>query len=132
MYQIDENKSIMVKLVEMDETVTLFEQMEQNTGPVILINKFNVKPEEIDQLQKAWAADASYFKQQPGFISTQLHRGIGGSCVFINYAIWESTELFKKAFNNPEFKSRLVAYPDSTVTSPHLFKKVSVPGICVE
>ena len=71
----------MVKLVEMDETVTLFEQMEQNTDPVILINKFNVKQEEIDQLLKAWAADASYFKQQPGFVSTQLHRGIGGSCV---------------------------------------------------
>jgi hypothetical protein len=76
------------KLVEMDKTVTLLEQMEQNTGPVILINKFNVKPEEIDNLLKAWASDASYFNQQLGFVSTQIHRGIEGSCVFINYAIW--------------------------------------------
>lgn len=42
---------------------------EENVGPVILINKFNVKPEEVDQLLRAWAADAAYFKSQPGFIS---------------------------------------------------------------
>ena len=42
MCQIDENKSIMVKLVEMDEKVTISEQMELNVGPVILINKFTV------------------------------------------------------------------------------------------
>jgi Antibiotic biosynthesis monooxygenase len=75
--------SWLVKLVEMDEKITLSEQMEQeNVGPVILINKFNVKPEEADQLLRAWAADAAYFKSQPGFISTQLHRGIAGSSVF--------------------------------------------------
>lgn len=54
----------------MDEKVTIAKQMEQKTGPVILINKFNVKPEDVDQLLKAWSDDASYFKQQPGFIST--------------------------------------------------------------
>lgn len=86
----------------MDEMVTLSAQMEQNISPVILINKFNVKPEDVDQLLKAWAADAAYFKQQPGFISTQLHRGIGGSCVFINYAVWESTQQFKEVFNRPD------------------------------
>ena len=95
----------MIKLIEMDEKVTFSSQMEENTSPVILINKFNVNPEDVDRLLKAWAADAAYFKQQPGFISTQLHRGIGGSCVFINYAVWESTEQFKEEFNRPEFKS---------------------------
>lgn len=116
----------------MDEMITLSAQMEQNVSPVILINKFNVKSEDVDQLIKAWAADAAYFKQQPGFISAQLHRGIRGSCVFINYAVWESTQQFKEAFNRPEFKSKLGAYPDSTTTSPHLFKKVAVSGICVD
>jgi hypothetical protein len=77
-------KSI-VKLVEMDEKITLSEQMEEeNVGPVILINKFNVKPEEVDQLLRAWAADAAYFKSQSGFISTQLHRGIAGSSVYLS------------------------------------------------
>jgi heme-degrading monooxygenase HmoA len=111
--------------------------MEENVSPIILINKFNVKPEDIDQLLKAWAADAAYFKQQPGFISTQLHRGIGdssisGSCVFINYAVWKSTAHFKLAFK-PKFKSKLGDYPDSTTaTSPHLFKKIAVAGIYVD
>src|ERR671911_882965 len=121
----------MIKLIEMDEMVTLSAQMEQNISPVILIDKFNVKPEDVDQLLRAWAADAAYFKQQPGFISTQLHRGIGGSCVFINYAVWESTELFKKAVKNAELQSRLEKYPPSAVASPHLFKKIAVSGICV-
>jgi hypothetical protein len=73
---------VIVKLVEMNEKITLSEQMEEkNVGSVILINKFNMKPEEVDQFLQTWASDAEYFKQQPGFISTQLHRGIGGSCV---------------------------------------------------
>jgi hypothetical protein len=68
----------MLKMVEMDENVTLAAQLEEQKDgrPVILINKFNVKPEEVDQLLKAWAADAAYLKQKPGFISTQLHRGM--------------------------------------------------------
>jgi len=42
----------MIKLVEMDEKVTVFEQMEANVDSVILINKFNVKPDEVDQFLK--------------------------------------------------------------------------------
>jgi heme-degrading monooxygenase HmoA len=120
----------MLKLVEMDERVTLAEQMGLNIGPVILINKFTVAEEEADQLLRAWAADAAWMKQQPGFISAQLHRGVGGSCVFLNYAVWESTESFRRAFADPKFRSSLGAYPSSTVASPHLFQKVGVPGIC--
>ena len=121
----------MPKLIEMDKNVTLFAQMEEQIGPVILINQFTVEPDEADQLLKAWATDAALMKQQPGFISTQLHRGIGGSSVFINYAVWESVQDFKRAFSNPEFQSKLKDYPASTEGSPHLFQKVAVPGICV-
>lgn len=123
----------MLKMVEMDENVTLAAQLEEEGGrPVILINRFNVKPEDVDGLLKAWAADAAYLKQKPGFVSTQLHRGVGGSCVFINYAVWESVEQFKQATSDPAFRSALAHYPDSTVASPHLFRKVAVPGICVD
>jgi hypothetical protein len=48
----------MIKLVEMDEKVTLSEQLRENVeGIVILINKFNVKPEEVDHFLRAWAID---------------------------------------------------------------------------
>jgi heme-degrading monooxygenase HmoA len=117
--------------VEMDERVPLSAQMEEKLGPVVLVNTFTVEPDEVAQLLKAWAADAAWMKQQPGFISTQLHRGIGGSRVFLNYAVWESSEHFKRAFSHPEFRSHLGHYPASTRVSPHLFQKLAVPGICV-
>jgi quinol monooxygenase YgiN len=120
----------MAKVIELDEKVTLSEQLEENVSPLILINKFNVKPEEADQFLKAWEKDATYFKSQPGFISAQLHRGIGGSGIFVNYAVWESTEYLKKALSNVDVQTILSKYPASTVVSPHLFKKVAVPGIC--
>ena len=110
---------------------------EKIIGSVILINKFNVEPNKVEQFLKDWGEDATNFKQQPGFISTQLHRGIGKSSVFINYAVWESMEHYKKAVNkilfSPESQSPLLKYDDnSLVISPHLFKKVAVPGICVD
>jgi hypothetical protein len=40
---------------------------------------------------------------------------------------------FKKAVNNVmNPNDRMSAYPPSTVASPYLFKRVAVPGICVE
>jgi heme-degrading monooxygenase HmoA len=121
----------MVSRVEMDEQVTIRDQLGDTGGPVILINKFTVRPEEADQLLAAWANDAIWMKQQPGFISTQLHRGIAGSGVFLNYAVRESTAHFRQAFTNPEFQSKLAEYPPSAMASPHLFRKVAVEGICV-
>lgn len=121
----------MVKMVEMDEAVSLQQQLGHEVSPVILINKFNVKPEDVDLFVAAWADDAAFFKRQPGFISTQLHRGIGGSCVFINYAVWESVALFRQALSQPEFQEALKNYPPSVVGSPHLFEKIAVPNICV-
>lgn len=120
-----------MKFVEMDGSVSVFAQMEAEVGPVVLMNKFTVDPSEADSLLKAWAVDAAFMKSQPGFISTQLHRGAAGSCVFMNYAVWESAAAFRNAFNQPEFQARLGNYPPSAVASPHLFTKVAVAGICV-
>lgn len=120
----------MATFVEMDGQVTIRDQLEDTGGPVVLINTFTVNPQEADQLVSAWANDAAWMKQQPGFISTQLHRGIAGSAVFLNYAVWESTAHFRRAFTNPEFQAKLAHYPASTIVSPHLFRKLAVPDIC--
>jgi len=123
----------MTNLVEMDEQVGIFTQMEENVGPVILINKFSVDPKEFDQFLKGYAIDNEKFKQQPGFISTQLYKGIGGSGIFVNYAVWESAAHFKRAVNNVmNPNDTMSAFPASTVASPHLFKKVAIQGICVD
>ena len=122
----------MLKRIEMDEHVSLADQLSAEVGPVILVNTFKVDPDDVDALLESWAADATYLKTKPGFISTQLHRGIAGSGVFLNHAVWESVEAFRNAFGDPKFQETFARYPDSTVASPHLFQKVAVPGICVD
>ena len=122
----------MLRLAEMDDRVRLADQLAEEVGPVILINTFQVAPEEVDALLEAWAADAAHLKRQPGFIAAQLHRGIGGSGVFLNHAVWESVAAFRDAFGDPQFQATFARYPDSTVASPHLFQKVAVPGVCVD
>jgi heme-degrading monooxygenase HmoA len=121
-------EAVMLQRIEMDQRVPLADQLAEEVGPVTLINTFTVAPEDADALLEAWAADAAYLKIKPGFISTQLYRGIGGSGVFINQAVWESVEAFRDAFGDPQFQATFARYPDSTVASPHLFQKVAVPG----
>jgi heme-degrading monooxygenase HmoA len=69
-------------------------------------------------------------KRQPGYISAQLHRAIGGSNLFLNYPVWESVAHFRAAFNHPDFGRALGEYPSSVVASPHLFSRVVVPNLC--
>lgn len=117
---------------ELNDNFSLGDQMQSTEqGPIVLINVFTVDPADEDALLVAWTHDANFMKAQPGYISTQLHQGIGGSSTFINYAVWESVESFRNAFSNPEFQSRIADYPSSAVASPHLFKKLAVPGHCV-
>ena len=122
----------MLQRTEMDNNVSLFDQLATEVGPVILVNTFHVAPEDVDALVDAWAVDAAYLKTKPGFISTQLHRGVAGSSTFLNMAVWETVEAFRAAFSDPKFQSGVASYPDTTVASPHLFQKVAVPGICVD
>lgn len=119
------------KLVEMDNNITMLEQLNEDVGPIMQINKFNVDKEEVDQFLKAFTETGEVLKNEPGYISAQLHRGIGGSCVFLNYEVWESVGDFKRAISDPKFISSLAELPPSTVMSPHLFKRVAVPGICL-
>lgn len=116
---------------ELDAAVTLTEQMQSNEGPVVLVNLFTVDPADEDALLKAWAHDADFMKAQPGYISTQMHKGIAGSSTFMNYAIWESVESFRNAFSHPEFQRRIADYPDSADARPHLFNKLAVANHCV-
>jgi heme-degrading monooxygenase HmoA len=123
---------MMLQLRELDDRVRLADQLSEEVGAVVLINTFRVAPEDADALLEAWAVDAAHLKQQPGFISAQLHRGIAESGVFCNLAVWESVQAFRDAFGDPQFQATFARYPDSTVASPHLFQKVAVPGICVD
>lgn len=118
-----------MRLREMDDQVTYMEQLQAGNGPIVLINVFSVSPEDAERLLQVWAEDAAFMKQQPGFVSTQMHRGTAGSSTFVNVAEWESAAALGRAFASPEFQRRLEQYPDSAVASPHVFEKVAVPGV---
>lgn len=121
----------MLQFQPLDPSVPIFQQLNTEVAPVILINMFQVAAADIPALLKAWENDANWMKKQPGYISTQLHEAIGGSAMFLNYAVWESVSHFRAAFNHPDFKSALEHYPSSTIASPHLFRRLTVPNLCV-
>lgn len=119
-----------LSLRPLDPVVPIEQQLESTAAPVVLVNLFTVADNDVAALIAAWEKDANWMKRQPGFISTQLHRAIGGSCMFMNYAVWESVERFRAAFTHPDFVDGLHAYPSSVVAQPQLFTRVAVPNLC--
>lgn len=115
----------------LDPAFPIERQLAVDAVSVVLVNVFTLDAADEQAFLQVWQDDAAFMKRQPGFISTQLHRAIGESTAYLNYAVWESTADFRAAFSHPEFRAKLSAYPSSAVASPHLFRKVAVPGICV-
>ena len=115
----------------LDPAFPIERQIAIDARPVILVNPFTLDKANEQTFLKVWQDDAAFMKRQPGFISTQLHRAVGESPTYLNYAVWQSTADFRAAFTHPEFVAKLSAYPLSAVASPHLFQKVAVADICV-
>ncbi|UFX46758.1 antibiotic biosynthesis monooxygenase [Bradyrhizobium sp. 41S5] len=121
----------MPQMRPLDPAFPIERQLAVDASNIVLVNVFTLDKADEEIFLKAWQADAAIMKRQPGFISTQLHRALGDSPAYLNYAVWESTAAFRSAFANPEFRAKLSAYPASAVASPHLFQKVAVADICV-
>ena len=121
----------MPQLRPLDPNFPITRQLTVTASPAVLVNIFTVDAADADTLLKTWENDALWMKQQPGFVSTQLHRAIGDSYMFLNYAVWESVDHFRQAFTHPDFQSAIAAYPSSSVVSPHLFQKMTVANLCV-
>jgi heme-degrading monooxygenase HmoA len=120
------------QLVELDESAPFMAQLgDEDDGPVVLINKFTVPAADVmDDFVDAWAEAAAVMKGQPGFISTQLHKGTAESLTLVNVAEWESKSALRAALGKPEFQATHGKYPDGATSSPHVFRKVAVQGIC--
>ena len=121
----------MALLRPLDPAFPIERQIGIDAGPVVLVNVFTLDRSDEQVFLKIWQSDAAFMKRQPGFISTQLHRAVGNSATYFNYAVWETTAHFRAAFTQPEFQAKLSDYPSSAVAMPHLFQKVAVPEICV-
>lgn len=121
----------MLQFRPLDSNVPISEQLGSDVSPVVLINLFQVAAGDIPGLLEAWEGDANWMKRQAGYISTQLHRAVGASHLFLNYAVWESVRDFRTAFTHPDFQRALGHYPSSVIASPHLFSRVAVPNLCI-
>lgn len=119
-----------MNFVEVAPTVTLADQLREEGGPAVLADTLVIPPEDADALLAAWTQDTAVMKRQPGFPSTQVHRDIAGSGVFLDVAVWKSPARFRAAFANPAFREKPAGYPPTATASPHLFRKLADPGLC--
>lgn len=120
-----------MKFVETDPDTTFAQQLAAADGePVVLINRFHVPRGEEEEFLARWQQDGAYMLAH-GCLSGQLHRGTEGSGSYVNVAVWENAQALAGAFSSPEFQELINRYPDSCTVSPHVFKKVAVPGVCV-
>ena len=115
----------------LDPAFPIERQIGIEASSVVLVNVFTLDKADEQVFLQVWQDDAQFMKRQPGFISAQLHRALGESPTYFNYAVWESTADFRSAFMHPEFRAKMSAYPSSAVASPHLFQKVAASGVCV-
>ena len=120
-----------VRTVNLDDRVAFRQQLEHNAGPVVLMSTFLVGPDQVDNFLEGFKKQFAIMRRQPGLISAQLHRGIAGSSLFMNYIVWETVDDFKRGYELPECQARLKQYPPGTVVSASFFQRVAVPGMCV-
>jgi quinol monooxygenase YgiN len=119
------------KIIDLDDRVTFKQQLEHNIGPVVLMSTFLVPSDQVDNFLEGFKKQFAIMRKQSGLISAQLHRGIAGSGLFMNYIVWESVEAFRRGFELPEFQAQLKQYPPGTVLSASFFQRVAVPGMCL-
>ena len=66
---------------------------------VILINPFKVPEGKLKESIAFWEKARDFLKEQPGYISTKLHKSLKPDATFelINVAVWESPSAFQAA-----------------------------------
>lgn len=122
-----------IELLDIPGTATPFlGQLQTDTSPAIFMNTFVIKSHEDEKLFLSnWKRDGGHMKSQPGLLSAQLHRSVGQEGnVFVNIAVWESTDAFRTALANPEFKKHASGYPEGVTAYPVILSKVAISGIC--
>ncbi len=91
---------------------------------VILINPFEV-PEGADDegFLRGWERAAEYMREQPGFVSSHLHRAVGPDARFrfVNVAEWASPQDFRAAVTSERFRE---IAKDAGPSSPALYEVV--------
>jgi heme-degrading monooxygenase HmoA len=77
------------------------------TGPVTLINSFQVAPGRDTSFRALWGETSRYFIARPGFVSLRLHRAVSDDAPYrwVNVAVWESEADFRAAHGTDQFRT---------------------------
>ncbi|GIJ92132.1 hypothetical protein Asppvi_011108 [Aspergillus pseudoviridinutans] len=118
----------MATFYDFDPQKPFREQLEEETGPVVLTNTFTIPEGRMDEAIETWRKTAEILRFCPGYISTQLHRGVS-SHILINVAVWDSAHHLRDGLNREDFKAVLASFPPGTECRAHLFRRQAVEGL---
>ena len=102
-----------------------------DSGPVTVVNTYLPPEGGREALLAAYKKDSDVLRSHPGFIAAQMYEGTGGNRAFVTVAVWESAQHLAAAVADPEFQKAQADYPDGSIVSPLLARKMAVEGICV-
>jgi hypothetical protein len=122
----------MIQIKDFDENVKFFSQLNyaEYNGKIYLLFVFKV-PTDVEQtFLTCWKNHGDVMGKFEGYGSEKLHKGISGSDVYFNYAIWNSLADFRIAFFSPDSQTCLGAYPDSCTFTGQIVKPIFVEGVC--
>ena len=122
----------MIQVKNFDEKTGFFQQLNdsENSGKIYLLFVFNVPADVENEFLTCWKKHGEVMGKFNGYISEKLHKGISGSDVYFNYAMWNSLSDFKNGFLSAESQACLNAYPDACTFTGQILKSVFVEGVC--
>ena len=94
---------------------------EIDSGPITLINVFEIDPAELESFLGEWRNRAEFMSRQPGFRSFRLHRAVSPDAAFqlVNVAEWDSTDALRAATAQPEFQASVRRSLDEHEVTAH-------------
>ena len=92
---------------------------------VILINTFTVPVGKVEEAIGMWEKARDFLKNQPGYLSTKLHRSLSADAKYqlINVAEWQNVETFKAATKLMREEANLPRIKGLSI-SPFLYKVI--------
>ena len=93
---------------------------------LIVINPFEVPEGKEKQALTIWGQFAEYFREQPGYVSTRLHRAINPDARFhlVSISEWASADQFAAALQNPEVKAIAAGAMEDLKYYPGLYEVI--------
>lgn len=93
---------------------------------VVVINPIEVPKGKEKLAIEIWDNFASYFRKQPGYLGTKLHRTIDPKAKFhlVNVARWKSAKHFFNALNSDEIQKLGEGFPKDMPHYPSIYEIV--------